>query len=95
MGGVLNTPPIYKKFMEIIIRSRSKSGKISKENQAEWHNERRAKMLASGMVNGIKYKPENVAAMMYSKENNIREHHVRKMIKKEVNPREMKYNQHI
>jgi len=77
--------------MEIIVRgSRSKSGKISKENKAEWHNERRAKMLSQKG-----YRPENIEAMMFSPKNNIRGQQIRKWLKSNVNPKEMKYNKHI
>ena len=79
----------------IISKSKSTTGKISKENKEEWRNERRVKMLASGMVDGKKYRAENISAMMYSPKNNIREQHVKKWLKSNVNPKEMKYNEHI
>ena len=54
------------------------------KNKAEWRNERRAKMLSQ-----MGYKPQNIEAMMYAKDNNIRGQHVKKWLKHDVKPAEM------
>uniref|UniRef100_A0A6M3LAD4 Uncharacterized protein n=1 Tax=viral metagenome TaxID=1070528 RepID=A0A6M3LAD4_9ZZZZ len=74
----------------IIVKNGDKKGKISKENKAEWRNERRVKILAKKG-----YRAENIAAMMFTPENNIREQHVKKWLRNVVNEKEMKYNEHI
>jgi len=63
----------------------SRQGPISKENRGEWRNEKRVKELAKKG-----YGVGNIAAMMFTKDNNIRERHVEKMLKhKIVNKRDM------
>ena len=54
------------------------------KGMSEFQLERRAKKLASEG-----YRPENIAAMMYTPQNNIRQQHVEKWIKHKVNPKEM------
>lgn len=75
--------------MEIIIKKSKPKGIISKENKTEWRNERRVKLLHSGKYNGQKYTSDQIAAMMYTKSNNIRQHNVEKMIKHQVSSKEM------
>ena len=58
---------------------------ISKENKKEWLNEKRAKELASGRHNGIKYNPGNIEAMT-----GIPARKIEKMIKHGVRSDEMK-----
>lgn len=54
----------------------SKQRPISRENRGEWRMERRVKKLQK-----MGYRPENIAAMMYTKTGNIRVRHVEKMLK--------------
>ena len=76
--------------MEIIVKKSKLRGTISRENKTEWRNEKRAKELALGLHNGIKYRSDNISAMMYSKSGNIRQQHVEKWLKHNANPNEMK-----
>jgi len=58
--------------------------KISRENSKEWHNEKRARELASGRHNGIKYNVGNIEVMMQ-----VPAKHVEKWLKHGVSEREM------
>ena len=58
---------------------------ISKENTREWLNEKRAKELASGRHNGIRYTPGNIEAMT-----GIPARKIEKMIKHRVHKDEMR-----
>ena len=78
--------------MEIIVRgSRSKSGKISKENKQEHRWEQRAKMLSNRG-----YSVGNIHAMMDSGTGKFPARRLEKMIKHKVSAKEMKLNgEHI
>ena len=68
----------------IIVRSGEKKGSISKENKAEWRNERRVKELARRG-----YGVGEIQAMTHAKSGGIAAHHVEKMIKHDTKNREM------
>ena len=58
---------------------------ISPENRTEFHNEKRAKELKRRG-----YHAHQIAAMMESPHNNIREQHVKKWLKHQPNTNEMR-----
>jgi len=73
--------------MEIIVRNKRKSGKISKENKAEHRWEQRAKMLSNRG-----YSVGNIHAMMDSGTGKFPARRLEKMIKHKVSAKEMDLN---
>ena len=73
----------------IIVKERNR-GIISKEAKTEWRNEKRVKELARRG-----YDVGSIQAMTYAKSSGISSHHVEKMIKHSVNPKEMKLDGNV
>lgn len=67
----------------IIVRNKSR-GTVSRENKTEFRNEKRIKELSRRG-----YDIDNIRAMVKAKNNGIEEHHVEKILKHSVNPKEM------